>query len=59
MDLKNVFSAIESFGPYVRAETLADDIYSSDAPAGDVVESLEIDGETFTLGIRLSSNENS
>ena len=53
----DVFSALDAFGPYVRAETLADDIDSSDAPSGDKVETFEIDGEAFRMGISLSSGE--
>jgi isoleucyl-tRNA synthetase len=44
--------ALSENGDYVRSETLADSLISSDSPQGDRVDTFEFDGETVTFGVK-------
>ena len=49
----------ESLGEYaevVRNETLALELHPADEPAGDLVESFEIEDQVITIGVRRTSN---
>ena len=47
-----IADAVTEYGDWIRNETLALELQPSDTPAGEAVETFEIDDEQITLGVR-------
>jgi isoleucyl-tRNA synthetase len=47
----DMFEVFQSWGEYIKAETLSTELVSGDPPANAYIENHKIDGQTLTLGV--------